>query len=241
MKRKYRKELTRNEIIRVAVNSFLKEGYSKTTFGSISKTLKISPGNITFHFNTKEYLLAELVDMLCKYQRKRMDEETKEGNSSVMAICLELLTIASACEQDEVVKEFFLASYMSPLSMEIIRKSDKERAKEAFEEYCQGWREDQFTEAGILVSGIEYSILLTTETTISLEKRIAGALNAILNIYNVPEETRKLKIEKVLAMNYKEIGLKVLEEFRGFVEKETEQTLQELLTKNLLNKNTTRE
>lgn len=225
-----RAELTRNEIVRVAANRFLNEGYTKTTVASMAKALNMSTGNMTFHFPTKEHMLAELVDMLGKYQQKRM-EEARDGTSSIMAICLELLTIASACEQDEIAKEFFLASYTSPLCVEHIRKNDKERAKDAFKEYCAHWTEEQFEEAGILVSGIEYATLMTTSDTACLEHRISGALNTILQIYNVPEQVRKQKIEKVLSMDYNALGLQVLENFRTYVDQETEQAIFNLLAR----------
>ncbi len=228
-----RSELTRHEIIRVAANRFLNDGYAKTTVSSMAKALNMSTGNMTFHFPTKEHMLAELVDMLCKYQWKIMEYEIKDGYSSIMAICLELLTIASACEQDEIAKEFFLSAYRSEMCMDLIRKNDKERAKKVFKEYCPDWTDERFEEAETLVSGIEYATLLTTSNSTSVEFRINGALNTILSIYNVPEKIRKQKIEKVLSMDYKELGLRVLEEFRIFVDNETEQALLDLLKRKI--------
>ncbi len=224
-----RKELTRSEIIRVASNFFLQEGYTKSTVNAMCKKLGMSPGNMTFHFPTKEHLLAELVDMLCRFQWKMMEEEAKDGYSSVMAICLELLTMASACEQDEIAKDFFLSAYRSELCMNLIRKNDKERAQKVFREYCGDWTDEKFEEAATLVSGIEYATLLTTQHSASLELRISGGLDTILGIYNVPEELRKTKINKVLAMDYPSLGLRVLEEFRTFVDTQTEQALIDLL------------
>jgi len=224
-----RAELTRNEIIRVAANRFLNDGYSKTTVHSMATALNMSTGNMTFHFPTKEHMLAELVDMLCKYQWNMMEEEAKEGYSSVMAICLELLTIAYACDQDEIAKEFFLATYTSPICVEIIRKNDKDRAKKVFGKYCPDWTDEKYAEAGTLVSGIEYATLMTTSTSAPLELRISGALDLILTLYNVPEEIRKQKIEKVLSMDYKTLGVQVLQKFRDYVDKTTEQALLDLL------------
>lgn len=83
-----RAELTRNEIIRVAANRFLNDGFTKTTVASMAKSLNMSTGNMTFHFPTKDHMLAELVDILARYQHKLMEEEAKDGYSSVMAICL---------------------------------------------------------------------------------------------------------------------------------------------------------
>lgn len=224
-----RAELTRNEIIRVAANRFLNDGYTKTTVASMAKSLNMSTGNMTFYFPAKEHMLAELVNILCRYQWKLMEEEAKEGYGSIMAMCLELLTIASACEQDEVAKDFFLATYRSEVCMDLIRRSDKERAKEVFKEYCPDWAEEQFTEAAVLVSGIEYATLLTTRESATLELRVEGALRTILTIYNVPKEIRDEKIKKVLSMEYQALGLDTLRKFREYVDQVTEQALLDLL------------
>ena len=224
-----RSELTRNEIIRVAANRFLNDGYSKTTVASMAKSLGMSTGNMTFHFPTKEHMLAELVDILSKYQWKLMEEEAKEGYSSVMAVCLELLTIASACEQDEVAKDFFLSSYRSELCMEHIRRNDKQRAKAVFKEYCPDWTDAYFEEAETLVSGIEYATLLTTSDSAPLDMRVAGALRTILSVYNVPKAVRDQKIRKVLSMDYDALGLDTLRKFREYVDVTTEQALLNLL------------
>ncbi len=224
-----RKELTRSEIVRVALTCFLNDGYTKTTIHSMCKKLNMSPGNMTFHFPTKEHMLAELVNMLCKYQSNLMVEEAKDGYSSIAAICLELLTIASACEQDEVAKDFFLSAYRSELCMDLIRKNDKERTKEVFKEYCSDWTEERFTEAEALVSGIEYATLLTTTESASLVLRVEGALRTILSIYNVPQEIRDEKIKKVLSMDYQALGLDTLKKFRKYVDKTTEQALLDLM------------
>ena len=224
-----RKELTRSEIVRVAANCFLNDGYTKTTINSMCKKLNMSPGNMTFHFPAKEHMLAELVDMLGRYQWKMMEDEATDGHSSITAFCLEQLTIASACEQDEVAKDFFLSSYQSEMCMEHIRKNDTERAKEVFKEYCADWSDEYFSEAEALVSGIEYATLFTTSDAAPLDIRVAGALRTILSIYNVPKALRDKKIKKVLSMNYQKLGLDTLKKFRKYVDQTTEQALFDLL------------
>ncbi|MBQ3499133.1 MAG: TetR/AcrR family transcriptional regulator [Clostridia bacterium] len=78
-----RAELTRNEIIRVAANRFLNDGYTATTVASMEKALNMSTGNMTFYFPAKEHMLAELVDISGRYQHKLMEEEAKDSYSSV--------------------------------------------------------------------------------------------------------------------------------------------------------------
>ena len=229
MARINRAELTRLEIIRVASKKFLENGYTATSIKEISKELDMSPGNLTFHFPTKEHLLAALVELLCKFQWEMMKEETEEGYTPIMALCLELMSMAVMCEESEIAKDFYLSAYTSPLSLEIMRKNDVERAEEVFAEFCPDWTEAHYVEAAALVSGIEYATLMTAGMPLSLEARIAGAMTVILRLFNVPEERRNAKLEKVLAMDYRPIGRRVLKQFKKYVEEVNEQAFIDLL------------
>lgn len=216
---------TRLDIIRCASHLFLEKGFSATSPSAICDILDIGTGNLTYYFPTKEHLLTVLTQMLCDFQWKIIEEEANEGVSSIMAICLELVTMAAACEQDAAAKDYFLATYTSPMTLDIIRKNDIDRAKQVFGQYCADWTDEQFMEAEVLVSGIEYATLQTTSTSAPLEARISGALSAILAIYHVPEELRKAKIQKALALDYRKLGARVLKEFRTYVDQTTEQAL----------------
>ena len=211
-------ESTKNKILRVSTAMFLEVGYSKTSPQMIAKELKVSTGNLTYYYPTKEHLLAVLTDLLCKYQWKMIKDEAEDGISLLLAICLELMTMAAACEESEVAKDFFVSTYQSPKCLEIIHNNDTARAKEVFAEYCPDWTDEQFREAEILVAGIEHATLNAIDKTVPLETRISGALNTIMTIYNVPEEIRRIKIEKVLAMDYRSIGKRIFNEFKEYVE-----------------------
>lgn len=224
-----RSALTKLKIVQEASKQFLVKGFSQTTISAISKELDMSPGNLTFHFTTKEHLLAELVDLLCDFQWKLMEEEANEGYSSIMAICLELTSMASACEDDSVIKDFFISAYTSPMCLEIIRKNDTKRAKNVFKDYCPDWTDEQFEEAEILCSGIEYATLMTANDPVTLETRINGALTHILGVFGIPEEIRNQKIQKVFAMDHRSLGKRVLKEFREYVEQANEQAFLNLL------------
>lgn len=223
-----RVKTTKLDIVRYATTVFLKIGYSASSTKQIADDLDIGTGNLTYYFPTKEHLLAVLVDMLCDFQWKMMEKEADDGLSSIMAICLELTTMAAMCEMDEAAKDFYISSYSSPMCLAIIRKNDTARAKEVFKEYCPGWTDEQFAEAELLVSGIEYATLMTVGDPVSLETRIAGALNNILQIYQIPAETRMAKIQRVLEMDYRAISARVLMEFKQFVERTNEHALEEL-------------
>ena len=222
---------TKYEIIQEGTRLFLEKGYSNTTPKLICDTLDISTGNLTYYFPTKEHLLAELVDMLCKFQAKTIQDMVEEdGVTSLLAVCIELTSMAAMSEESAIAKDLFLPSYSRPICLEIIRRNDAKRSKLVYKEFCSGWSEQQFVEAETLVSGIEYATLMTTGDSSPLEIRIAGALNSILMIYNVPEELRKQKIEKALSMDYRTQGRYVLDKFTEFVEQTNEHTFEELLS-----------
>ena len=214
-------------MVRVANRMFLERGFSNTSVKAIAQELGISTGHITFYYPTKEHLLALLVEKLCDFQWQMMNQTVDEGKTSLMAICLELVAMAAICEENEIAKDFYLSSYTNPMCLEIIRRSDTRRAKEVFGEYCTGWNEEDFAEAETLVSGIEYATLMITPASASLETRIAGALNQIMTLYNVPADVRKMKIDKVLVMDYGNIGRRIFTEFTEYIDSENSRLLEE--------------
>lgn len=220
---------TRLEIIRVATNMFIEKGYSSTTFKMIADELDISTGHIVFYFPSKDALLAELVEMMCSFQWKMMKDEANDGISALLAVCLELMVMAAAAEENEIAKDFFVSAYQSRPCLEMIQKNDIGRAKDVFAEYCPDWSDEQFRNAESFVSGIEYTTLNTTVYSAQLENRIPSALDTILGIYNVPEEIRKQKIAKVQAMDYRSLGKRIFKDFKEYVEQTNEQAFNELL------------
>lgn len=220
---------TKLDIIRCASELFFEQGYSATSPKHICEALDISTGNITYYFPTKEHLLAVFVEMLCDFQGELMEIEANEGVSSVLSICLELTAMAAMCEDSIIAKEFYLAAYTSPICLEIIRRNDAKRAMQVFKEYCPDWTDEQFAEAETIVSGIEYATMMTTGDSAPLEARIVGALDNILTVFCVPEEIRKVKISKVLAIDYRKIGQRVLKDFKTYIAQANETALEELI------------
>lgn len=223
-------KLMRLMIINAGTKLYLENGFSNTANIQICKKLDISTGQFTFYFPTKEHLLKELVKELCKFQYKFMERLVSKGNSSLLAICMEMATIAAVCEADPHIKDFYIAAYTHPMTLEVIRESDIRRAKRVYREFCPDWTDANYARIQTLVTGIEYSTLMTRDKNISMDQRIATALDGIMKLYNVPEELRRDKIEKVLSADYGAIGKQVLQEFKQYVEQVNKRALeQELL------------
>lgn len=229
MARINRTALTRIEIVIEATKQFLEKGYTNTTVSAIAKGVGMSQGNLTFHFPTKEHLLAKLTDILCQYQWQMMKDEANDGISQIMAICLELTTMIYACDNDEVIKDFYLATYTSPMCLDIIRRNDANRAKEVFAEYRPDWTDEQFAAAQVIVSGIEYASLMNAGEPLTLETRISTALQSILSIYNVPAEIQQTKLKKVFAKDYQKFSKQVVENFKDFAEKVNDEAFHEII------------
>ena len=225
-----RRPNTRLQIIQLAAHLFILEGYSKTTINKIAKELDVSPGNITFYFPSKDHLLAELVNEFFDFQDILMVQEAAEGKSSLLSYCLELTSIAAICEEDAVTRDFFKSSYSSGLILDLIRQNDTEKTKNVFGEFRPEWTDAEWIATENIVLGIEYATIMTCEADTPLPMQIEKALDAIMILYGVPEELRRAKIEKVLAMDYRALGRRILSEFKEYIDKVNEENLKKSLS-----------
>lgn len=217
---------TKLEIIQTATRMFLQKGYTTTSVKSICDELDISTGNLTFYFPTKEHMLSILVEMLGDFQQKLMERTVNEGASSLLALCLELPSMAAVCSENSIAKDFYISAYSHSMPLEIIRKNDILRAKAVFAPYCTDWTEEQFIMAETLVSGIEYATLMTTPTTVPIDQLVTGAADAILSIYQVPESLRQEIRTKILTIDYHALGRSILKDFMAYIHQVTERSLQ---------------
>ena len=220
---------TRAVIIKAATELFFEKGFSRTTSTEVSKKAEISTGNLTFYFPTKEHILAVLTEMMCDFQWREMQVLTDEGNTSLLAYCLELTIMVAISDEIPEMHDFLTAAYKHSMTLDFIRKNDTEKIKRVFAQYTNNWSDEQLTEIEDIISGIEYATLMRTEHSASVEYRIKGALNTVMSLFGVPEQVRQIKIAKVLSMDYRAIGRRVYEEFKEYVTMTNEQALDEVL------------
>ena len=217
---KHRKTVsTKYEILQCATKLFLEKGYTLTYVTSIATMLDISTGNLTFHFPTKEHILAELIKELCELQKEVAENSVKGEHYLLEAYLLELAMIASVCMENPNIKDLIMAAYTHSLSLGIIRENDTKRAIRVFGKYTPDWEETDYIQAENIVSGIEYAMFMTENTEkISFEQRVTGSMNAIMKIYDIPEIIRKSIICDVMSVDYRSKGRHVFEDFCNYVE-----------------------
>lgn len=218
---KKQKNETKLSIIHCAMKLFLEKGYSDAYITTIAKQLNISTGNLTFHFPTKEHLLAEIVKELFSFQNEiSVTEAVEDEKVSIVNYFRELMVIASVCEENSKVKDLVTAAYTHSMSLDVIRRNDCKKAEKRFGRYCEGWTGEDYIKAECIVSGMEYAMLMTENTQgISMEQRVVACLDAIMKIYRVPEEDGRKLVESVLAIDYRNIGRRLFEDFCNYVEK----------------------
>ena len=193
----------------------------------ISRELDLSPGNITFYFPTKDHLLAVLVSELFDFQNLMIDKVVQEGQSSLLAYCLEFTSIAAACAEDDAIRDFYISTYSSPHTLNLIRKNDTKKTKAVFGDFCKDFSEEEWVSTENVVSGIEYGTIMTLEQDTPLPLMIEKALDSIMRLYGVPESLRKQKINRVLSLDYRALGKRILGEFREYIDKANEITEKE--------------
>ena len=156
--------------------------------------------------------------MLCDSQWSMLEQQADEEETAVMAFCMETMTVAVACEQNEIARDLFLSVFQSELCRNLLRENHVARAERIFSEYCGDWTHQQFRIAEILVMGIQHAVIIPTDVEIPLSERIAAALNQILSIYGVPENNRAEKIRRILSLDYNDIRQRVREASLRYVD-----------------------
>lgn len=210
---------TRYKILHCATKLFLEKGYTNTYVTNITNALKISTGNLTFHFPTKEHILAELIRELNAFQQQIEESKEQTEYSLTVAYLHELAMFASVCEENPNIRDLVIAAYTHTLSLEIIRENDTQRTRYIFGEFCPNWTEAHFIQAENVVSGIEYAMYRIENThTLSFEQRVTSSIDAIMKIYEVPENIRQRIVGEVMASDYRGRGSRVFEEFSKYIE-----------------------
>ena len=78
-KRKEDAENTRRRILASALALFVRKGYERTTFADIAERLKMTKGAVYWHFESKEALLVELVNIALDRFRRQLERFMPHG------------------------------------------------------------------------------------------------------------------------------------------------------------------
>ncbi len=213
------KRNTKYEILQCATKLFIEKGYTETYVTSIANELGISTGNLTFHFPTKEHILAELIRELLTLPRREEEGEVEGEHALLTVYLMELAMFAAVCQDNPNIKDLIVSAYTRPMSLEIIRGADTKRAMQIFGKYCPKWTEVDFIQTENVVSGMEYAMFMTENTQgLSFEQRVVGSLDAIMKVYEIPKGIREEIVSKIMASDYSNRGNHLFDEFCNYIE-----------------------
>ncbi len=232
---------TKEMIVQIASKLYLEKGFAETSNKEICDILGISPGNLTFHYPQREHVLTEFVKELCDFQWRLIDMLEHEDKSPLLALCIEFATMAAAAEENEAIRDIYVSAYTHPLPLSVIRENDTRKTQQIFSEFNPDWTDEQYMVMENLYSAIEYGMFSSAgQESVSLDMRVACGLDAALRLYNVPEALRNQKIEKIIAMDYRSFGKKILSDFKDYITainwQAVETTRQKMIEKSQKNK-----
>ncbi len=205
-------------IVQIASKLYLEKGFEDTSNKEICEILNISPGNLTFHYPQREHVLTEFVKELCDFQWRMIEVLEHEDKSPLLALCIEFAANAAIAEESDAMRNIFISAYTHPMPLAVIRENDTKKTQQIFSMYCPEWSDEQFAIMENLYSGIEYGTFSALGNSgDSLDLIVATGIDSILRLYNVPEELRNKKIEKIIAMDYRSFGRKILSDFKDYI------------------------
>ena len=209
---------TKEMIVQIASKLYLEKGFTETSNKEICDILKISTGNLTFYYPQREHVLTEFVKELCDFQWRMIDVLEQEDKSPLLALCIEFATNAAIAEESDAMRDIFISAYTHTLPLAVIRENDTKKTQQIFAEFNPDWTNEQFAVMENLYSAIEYGMFSSAgQENVSLDMRVACGLDAAMRLYNVPEILRNQKLEKIIAIDYRSFGKRILTDFRDYI------------------------
>ena len=221
--------LTKLEIMQVAMRMFLEKGFTNTSAKAISNELNISTGNLTFYFPTKEHMLLELTKEITAFHTKCIDKVEKE-NDDLFSYCWEVVAQIMLCEENEQGKDIYLAIYSYPLTLQYVKEWTAEKNQRILGDRLKDWTYERFRRVENVTCCIERSALTEPCTDIyTIEDKIRLILTCLLKIYDINLEEREKVIKKILDTDYHKMGHDLLKQLTKYVEKQNQQAINEAI------------
>lgn len=221
--------LTKLEIMQVAMKMFLEKGFTNTSAKAISNELNISTGNLTFYYPTKEHILLELTKDITEFHTKCINKVSKE-HDDLFSYCWEISSQIMLCEENEQAKDLYLAIYSYPMTLYYVKDWTAEKNKKILGERLSDWTLERFRRVENVTCCIERSALTEPCTeNYTIEDKIRLILTCLLKIYDISFEEREKVINEILKTDYHKMGHNLLKQLTKYVEKQNKQALNEAI------------
>lgn len=222
--------MTKLEILQVAMRMFMEKGFTNTSAKAISNELDISTGNLTFYFPTKEHILLELTKEITEFHTGCIDKVTKDDSDDLFAYCWEITAQITLCEENEQIRDIYLAIYSHPSTLQYVKGWTAEKNQKILGERLTDWTLERFRRVENVTCCIERSALTEPCTEIyTLEDKIRLILTCLLKIYDISYEEREKVINKILETDYKKTGRDLFKQLTKYIEKHNQKILEDAI------------
>ena len=209
---------TIHEIAYVAAKNFLEKGFTNTSAKSICSELNISPGNMTFYYPTKEHILLAITKVITEFHTITIESAKEKYHDNLFAYCLEITLQIVLCEQNEIIRDIYLAIYTNPMTMRFVKEWTAEKNFNLLKDRLPDWPIERFRRAERVNCCIERSALTEPCTEdYPVEDKIRLILTCLLKILDIPQTDRKRVINQVLESNYSEILDNGFNQFKEYI------------------------
>ena len=120
------------------------------------------------------------------------------------------------CETDEKAWDLYYAAYSHPGTLELIKAWSAKKNYALFKEMLPGWSKEDFQRVEHVASSIEYAAFTSVcNDDFTLEDKIFLITEALLKMYNIPEQERYSVLEKLKKIDCCQYGKELFQKFVG--------------------------
>ena len=201
-KRYQHMEETREQVLRDAVELFLRQGYRDTTFNQIASRTGRTKSAVLRAYPDKEAILYALVTHMFSVQFHSARAILEEHAEPLLVYGAETALQLHICELSESLRDLYIAAYTLPSTSDFIYRSTARELQQLFSGYLPHATQSDFYELELVSAGVMRGLMARgCDMYFTIDRKIALFLRCALKIYDVPEAEREAVIARVLAMD----------------------------------------
>lgn len=204
---------TKQHTLAICARLFLEQGYRETTIKQITTQAGISNSSFQNFFRSKEGVLAELVQIVFQGQFTAAQLAAGEALPLHFTYALETTIQLVLTEQNEKLRELYIAAYAQPETVEYIHESTARELLRIFGARFPGYSAQDFYELEIGSAGLMSSYMAKPcGNHFPLERKIQRFLTSALRIYRVSEEEIEQTLAFLASMDIENFAATVLQQ-----------------------------
>lgn len=183
-------ELMRARVLHAATELFLAQGYTDTSLREIAAAADMNIGSLMHLFNSKEKLLAELVEHVLEGQFQAADKlVTGHADDKLLIWAAETTLQLYLAESSEHIRDLYITAYSLPSTSEIIQRTIAKKMMHHFAELHPDFDEKDFYEIEIASSGIIRGFMsVPCDIYFTMERKVSRFLEVVFLVYRAPDE-----------------------------------------------------